>query len=208
MFSVCFVCCICWWCSCSVTKTGPTLCNLTNCSMSGFSVLHHLLELAQIHVHWVSDAIQRSHPLLLPSSLAFNLSQHQGLFQWVSSSHQVAKLLELKLQHHSFRWIFRVYFLYNWLVGSPCSPKDSQESSPAPQFESINSLALRFLYSPTLTSIYYYWKNHSFKLMDLVGKMMSLHFNTLSRFFIAFLPRSKCLLISWLQSPSTVIWET
>ena len=74
--------------------------------------------------------------------------------------------------------------------------------------KSINSLVLSFLYSPTLTSIHDYWKNHSFKLMDLVGKMMSLHFNTLSRFFIAFLPRSKCLLISWLQSPSAMISET
>ena len=68
----------------------------------GFPVLHHFLELAQTHVHWVGDAIQPSHPLLSPSHPAQNLSQHQGLFQWVSSSHQVAKVLELQFQHESF----------------------------------------------------------------------------------------------------------
>ena len=79
------------------------------------------------HVHWVGDAIQPSHPLSSPST--FNLSQHQGLFQWVSSSHQVAKVLELQLQHQSFQWIFRVDFLLDWMVWSPCSARDSQESS-------------------------------------------------------------------------------
>ena len=74
------------------------------------SVLHHLLELAQTHVHWVGDAIQPSHPLLSSSSPAFYLSQHQGLFQWVAS-HQVAKVLEFQLQHQSYQWIFRVDFL-------------------------------------------------------------------------------------------------
>ena len=64
-----------------------------------------------IHVHWVGDAIQPFHPLLSPSPLALNLSQHQGLFKWVSSSHQVTKVLELQLQHQSFQWIFRVDFL-------------------------------------------------------------------------------------------------
>jgi len=77
------------------------------------------------------------------------------------------------------------------------------ESSPTPQFKSISSLVLSLLYGPTLTSIHDYWKNHSF-----AGKVMSLLFCMLSRFVIAFLPRSKCLLISWLQSPSTVILET
>ena len=74
-------------------------------------VHHQLPKLAQIHVHWVGDAIQPSHPLSSPSSLTFNLSQHQGLFQWVSSLHQVAKVLEFQLQHQSFQWIFRTDFL-------------------------------------------------------------------------------------------------
>ena len=82
------------------------------------------------------------------SSNAFNLSQRQGLFQSVSSSRQVAKVLEFQLQHQSFQWIFRTDFLKDGLVGSPCSPRDSQESSPTPQFKSIYSLVLSFLYSP------------------------------------------------------------
>ena len=83
-----------------------------DCSMPGFPVHHELLELAQTHVHLVSDASQPSHPLLSPSPPAFNLSQDQGLFQWVSSSHQIAKVLELQLQHQSFQWIFRIDFLW------------------------------------------------------------------------------------------------
>ena len=96
---------------CSVTKSCPTLCNPMDYSMAGSPVLHHLLEFAQIHVHWLTDAIQSSHPLSSHSPPAFNLSQHQGLFQWVSSSHQVAKVLERQLQHQSFQWIFRVDFI-------------------------------------------------------------------------------------------------
>ena len=78
-----------------------------DCSTSGFPVLHHLQELAQINVHWVGDAIQSSHPLSSPSPPALSLSKHQGLFQWISSSHQVAKGLEFQLQHQSFQWTFR-----------------------------------------------------------------------------------------------------
>ena len=84
---------------CSVTQSCPTLCNPMDCSTLGFPVQHHLPELAQTHTHWVSDAIQPSHPLSCPSPSAFNLSQHQGLFQWVSSSNQVAKVFEFQLQH-------------------------------------------------------------------------------------------------------------
>ena len=100
-----------------------------------------------------------------PYLLAFNLSQHQGLFHWVDSLHQVAKVLELQLQHQSFQWIFVVDFLLDWLLWSPCSPRDSQESSLAWQFESINSLVLSLLYG--LTSLHDYWKNDSFNYMDL-----------------------------------------
>ena len=105
---------------------------------------------------------QPSHLLSSPSSPTFNLSQHQDLFKWVSPSHQVAKVLEFQLQHQSFQWRPRTDLLQDGLVGSPCSPRDLQESSPTPQLKSINSLVLSFLYSPTLTSIYDYWKNHSF----------------------------------------------
>ena len=97
--------------SCSVESNSLHLWDTMDCSMPGFAVLSHLLELPQIHVHQVSDAIQPSHPLSSHSPPAFNLSQHQGLFQWVSSSHQVAKVLEFQLQHQSFQWIFRINFL-------------------------------------------------------------------------------------------------
>ena len=82
-----------------------------DCSMPCFAVHHQLLELTQAHVHWVSDVIQPSHPLSSPSPSAFNLSQHQGLFKWVSFSHQVAKVLEFQLQHQSFQWTSRTDFL-------------------------------------------------------------------------------------------------
>ena len=78
-----------------------------DCSMPGFPVHHQLPEFTQTHVHWVGDTIQPSHSLSSPSPPAFNLSQHQGLFQWVSSSNQVAKVSEFQFQHQSFQWIFR-----------------------------------------------------------------------------------------------------
>ena len=90
----------------SVTQSGLTLCDPMDSSMPGLPVHHQLPEFTQTHVHWVGDAIQPSHPLSSPSP-AFNLSQHQGLFIWVSSSHQVAKVLEFQLQHQSFQWMFR-----------------------------------------------------------------------------------------------------
>ena len=94
----------------SVAQLCPTLCDPMDCSTPSLPVHHQLPEFTQTHVHWVDDAIQPSHPLSSPS-LTFNLSQHQGLFQWVSSSHQVAKVLEFQLQHQSFQWTFRIDFL-------------------------------------------------------------------------------------------------
>ena len=117
------------------------------------------------------------------------------------------QVLEFQLQHQSFQWIFRTDFLWDWLVWSPCSLRDSQEFSTTPQFKSINSLVLSVLYSPTLIYIHDFWKNHTFDQTDLCCKVMSLLFNMLSRFVIACLPRSKHLLISWMQSPSAVILE-
>ena len=126
----------------AVVHSCPTLCNPIDCSTPGFPALHHLPELVQTHAHWVSDVIQPSHPLSSPSPPALNLSQHQGLFKWIGSSHQVAKVLEFQLQHQSFQWTLRTDLLYDGLVGSPCSPRDSQESSPTPYFKGINSSAL------------------------------------------------------------------
>ena len=95
----------------SVTQSCLTLCDPMDCSTPGFPVHHQPLELTQTQIHWVGDAIQPSHPLSSPSPPAFHLSQHQGLFQWVSSLHQVVKVLEFQLQHQSFQWIFRTDFL-------------------------------------------------------------------------------------------------
>ena len=138
----------------SVTQSCPTLCDPMNRSTPGLPVHHQLLEFTQTHVHRVGDAIQPSHPLSSPSPPAPNHSQHQGFFQWVNSSHEVAKVLEFQLQHQYFQWTPRTDLLEDRLVGSPCSPRDSQESSPTPQFKSIYFSALSFLYSPTLTSIW------------------------------------------------------
>ena len=143
------------------------LCYPMNCSTPGLPVHHKLPEFTQTHVHRVSDSIQPSHPLLSPSPPAPNPSPHQRLFQWVNSSHEVAKVLEFQPQHQSFQWTPRTDRLQDGLVRSPCSPRDSLESSPAPQFKSINFSALSFLHSPTLTSIHDHWKNHSLDQSDL-----------------------------------------
>ena len=141
-------------------------CDLMDCSTPGLSSITNSWSLLKLMS--IESVLPSNHLILHPtiSSLsppAFNLSQHQGLFKWVSSFwYQVAKVLEFQLQHQSFQWIFRTDFLQDGLVGSPCSPRDSQESSPAPQFKGINSLGLSFLYSLTLTSTHDYWKNHSF----------------------------------------------
>ena len=135
------------------------------CSTPGFPVHHHLPELAQTQVHWVSDVIQPSHPVIpfssrlqsFPASGSFPISQlftSGGQSIGVSASTSV---LPMNIQ--------------DWfplgLVGSPYSPRDSQESSPTPQFKNVNSFALSFLYNPTLTSIHDYWKNHSLDKTDL-----------------------------------------
>ena len=118
-----------------------------------------LLKLMSTELVMPSGHLILCRPLLLLQSFP-----DQGLFKWVSSLHQVAEVLEFQLQHQPFQWIFRTDLLYDGLVGSPCKEslaRDSQESSPTPQFKSINSSVLSFLYSPTLTSIHDYWKNHN-----------------------------------------------
>ena len=115
--------------------------------------------------HWISDAIQSSHPLSPSYPSSFNLSQNQGLFKWVSSSHPVAKGLEFQLQHQSFQWILSVPLGLTGLIS--LLPRVSQESSPTSQFKSINSLVLCLLYSPTLTTIRDHWEDHSLDYTDL-----------------------------------------
>ena len=111
------------------------------------------------------------HPTISSSVVPFSWCPQSFLasvfFQRLSSLHQVAKGLQLQLQHQSFQWIFRTDFVYNWQFGYPCSPRDSQESSPTPQFKSVNFSALSPRYGPNLTSVHDYWKNPSFDHMDL-----------------------------------------
>ena len=144
----------------SVPQSCLTLCNpWTAARQVSLSITksQSLPKLISIEPVMPSNHLILCHPLLL----AFNLSQHQGLFKWVSPSHQMTKVLEFQPQHQSFQWTLRTDLPYDGLAGSPWSPRDSQESSPTPQFKSINSLALSCLYSPTLTSIHDHWKNHS-----------------------------------------------
>ena len=160
-----------------------------DCSTPHFPV-HYLLEFSQTHVHWVRDAIQPSLPLSSPCPPALNLSQQQDPFQWVHTSHQVTKVLELQLQYQSLQWVFRVDFIYDWLLWSLCSPRDSQESSPAPQFESINSWCLAFFMVQPSRLCMTTGKTIALTMRTFVGKVMSLLFNMLSGFVKAFLPRS------------------
>ena len=142
------------FCCCSVTQLCPTLCDPMDCSMPGFPVLHCLPELAQTHVHWVGDATQPSHPLFPPSSPAFSLSQHQGLFPWVGSTNcgqsigasASASVLPMNIQGWLIDWLdlLAVQGTLNSLL----------------QHQSLKVLIL--LYGSALTSIYDYWKNHSF----------------------------------------------
>ena len=145
-----------------------------------FTICQNLLRLRPTELMMPSN-----HLILFSPDLS--LSQHQSLFQQVGSSHQVAKVLELQPQHQSFQWIFRVDFLYDWLAWFSCFPRDFQESSPAPQFESIISLALSLLYSPTSHLYMTAGKTLALTTWTFVAKVMSLLFNTLSRFVIAFL---------------------
>ena len=177
-----------------------------DCSTAGSSVPHYLPELAQTQVHRVSDAIQPPYLLSSPCPPAFNLSQHHGLFQWVSPSFQVAKVLEFQLQHQSFQRNIQNWFPLWLTVGPPCNPKDSKESSTS-QFKNINSSALSFLYSQLSYPYMTTGKTIALTRWTFVDKVMSLLFNMLSKLVITFLLRSKHLLISWLQSPSAVILE-
>jgi len=160
-----------------------------DCSTPGFPVHHQLPELTQTYVHWVSDAIQPSHPLSSPSPPTFNLSQHQSLLQWVRSLHQAAKLLEFQLQHQFFQGTRKRLLQHH-------SSKASIFWHPA--------FFIVQLSHPFMTTR----KTIALTIQTFVSKVMSLFFNMLSMLVIAFLPRSKHLLILWLQLPSAVILES
>ena len=143
----------------SVTQSCLTFCDPMDYSMPGLPVHHQLPEFTQTYVHWVGDAIPTISSSVFPFSSYLKSFPESESFQ---VSQLFASVLELQLQHQSLQWTPRTDLLYDGLVGSLCSPMDSQEFSPTPQFKSINSSALSFLYSPTLTSVHDYWKNHDF----------------------------------------------
>ena len=145
----------------AVSQSCPTLCGPMDCSMPGFPVHHQLLEITQTHVHWVGDAIQPSHPLSPPSSPAFSLSHHQRLFQGVSSLHQVARLLEFQFQHQSFsEYSGLISFRIDWL--DLFAVQRTLKSLLLHHSSKTSILLHSAFFSPTLTSIHGYWKNHSF----------------------------------------------
>ena len=153
-----------WSFCCSVTQSCPTLCHPIDCRAPNFPVLHYLPEFAQIHVHWVNDAIQPSHPptFLLLSSIFPSIRVFSN-----ESSHEMAKVLELQLQHQPFQWIFRLLsFRIDWF-DLPAVQGTFKSVLQHHNSKSINSLMLSLLYGPTLTSVHDYWKNHSSDYMDL-----------------------------------------
>ena len=144
-------------CCCSLAKSCPTLCNPMDCIMPSFPVFHNLPEFAQTHIHWIGEAIQPFHPLSPLSPPALNLSQHQGHFQWVSSSYQAAKVLEF-VSTSVLPVNIQDWFLLGWTGWISLQCRGLSKVSPTPQFKSINSLVLSFLYSPALPSTLYTWK--------------------------------------------------
>ena len=141
------------------------LCKSMDCNTTGFPVLHHLLELAQTHVHWVGDAIQPSYPLSSPSPHAFYLSQHQGLFKWVSSSYPrgqsigaSASVLPMNIQD---------WFSLGWTGCISLQSKGLSRVFSNTTVQKHQFFMLSFLYGPTLTSIHDYWKNHSLDYTDI-----------------------------------------
>ena len=167
-----------------------------DCSMRGPLVPHHFLNFAQVLVYCNGDANQLSHPLTPSSPSALNLSQHQELIQWVSYSHQMTKIWGALASSSVLPMRIQGWFPWHWLAWSPCCPRDSQKSSPAPPFKGINSLAF-YLLTIQFSQLYVTTgKTIALTIRTFVGRVMSLLFRTMSRFVTPFLPRSKCLLIS------------
>ena len=170
----------------SVTQSCPTLCYPLDCCKPGFHVHHQQLKLVQTHDYWVSDATQPFHPLSSPSPPTFNLSQHQGLFKGVSSSHQVAKVLEFQLQHQSFQWYsrlisFRMDSLNLLTVRGTLKSLLQHQSSKASILQRSAFFIVQ-LSHPYMTAR----KTIALTRWTFVDKVMSLLFNMLSRLVITF----------------------
>ena len=189
----------------SVTQLCLTLCDPMNLDMPGLPVHHQLLEFIYTHFHWVGDAIQPSHPLSSPSHPAFNLSQYQGLFKWVSSLLRWPKYWSFSFNISPSNEHSRLISCRKtgWMS---LQSKDSQESLPTHSSKTILRCSAFFIGQ---LSHLYMTTGKTIALMrwTFVSKVISLLFNMLSKLVITFLPRSKHLLISWLQLPSAVILE-
>ena len=188
------------------TQSCPTPGDPIDCSTPGLPVHHQLTEFTQTHVHWVRDAIRPSHPLSSPSPPVFNLSQHQGLFKWVSSSHQVAKYWSFSFISPSNEYSGLISFRMDWLdllavQGTLKSLLQHHSSNASILWHSaFFTVQLSHPYMTTGKAI-------ALTKWTFADKKMSLLFNMLSRLVMTFLSRSKRLLISWLQSPSAVIFR-
>ena len=188
-------------CCCSVAKSCPALCDPIDCSTAGLPVLHRLPEFTQ--VQWISDAIQPSHPLSPSSPPTLNLSQSQGLFQWVSSSHQVATYWSFSISpsnEYSGLISLRIEWFDLLAVTGTLKSLLQHHNSKASVLQHSAFFMVQLSHLTTGKTI-------ALTIWTFIGKVTSLLFKTLSRFVIAFLPGSKHLLISWLQSPSAVILE-
>ena len=199
----------------SVVQLCPNLCNPMECSKPGLPVHHELPKLAQIHVHRVRDAIKPSHPLSSPSPPAFNLSQHQGLFNESVLCIRWPRVLEFQLQHQSFQWISGLISsridLFDLLEVQGTLKSILQVHSPSLLQDHSSKVSILCCSPFFIVQISYPYmtigKTIALSRRTFVGNVMSLLFNMLSRLVITFLPRSKHLFISWLQSPSAVILE-
>ena len=183
-------------------------------SMPGFPVYHQLLELAQTHDHQVCDAIQQSHPLLSPSPPTFNFSQHQGLFQWVSSSHQVVKVLELQFQHQSSNEYWELISFridcFDLLAVQGTLKSLLQHHSSKASILWCSAFFMVQIWHPYMTTR----KTIALTRWTLVGKVISQFFNMPSKFVIAFLLRSMCLSIHgcshhlpWFWCPQNKVFQ-
>ena len=189
---------------CSVAKSCLTLQEPMDCSMPECPVLHHFPEFAQTHFHWVSDAIQLPYPLSPPSYPSFNLFQHQGLFQWVGSLHHVVKVLNFNISPSS-EYTGSISFRIEWfdlLVVQGALRSHHQHHNLKSSVFHCSVLFMVNLSHPYIST----GKNLALTRQTFVNKVMPLLCNILSRFVIAFLPRSKYLTISWLQSTSRVVF--
>ena len=191
----------------SVAQACPTLCDSMDYSIPGLPVHHQLPEFPQTHVHWVGDAIQPSHPLSATSPPIFNPSQRLGLFKWVISLHQVAKIFGVSASASILPVNIQDWFPLRWTGWISLQSKVDSRIFSNTTVQKHHFFSTQFLYiqlsHPYMTT----GKITALTRWTYVGKVVSLLFNMRSRLVITFLPRSKCLLISWLQSPSAVILE-